>query len=152
MWVEQRIGPFPKGVPIFFPSLDNKQSGSAYQYKYVRFGVQVPQAPYVTETKKLLYSQYDKDGFPIVESGLVPVEESQVLKGMYKFKIGQMYGKDKNNAYTYNIDESKVFCINANEILEFFDMKENYYFLVVPQEDWDAYTTIEIQYIDELES
>lgn len=189
MWTEQIIGPFRKGKEYYidtglnFPFLDERSSN--YGLKYVRIGIQAPQSPYVTETRKIVYYNTledqgqkpplfpEEDGHPRLPESLkkeiqlegnktkvftewvkaynyidgvkLSDQASNIEKNMHSFRIGisATSGTGTGNLIWY------TFAINAGEVLEFADLSYPQYFKVQPLQDEDAYTIIEIQYLDD---
>lgn len=80
-------------------------------------------------------NSYDIDNTHCFING-VDIEDESYVEYMHSFEIG-----------TGN--SGPAFYINAGEVLEFNDMSRIEYFKVKPLQDEDAYTIIEIQYIDE---
>lgn len=111
MKVVQAMGPFTEGQVITF---DVPQSGA----KYIKFGIQVPQAPWL----------------------LAPINSENsldYLAHMVRFNIGS------------DSSTSSSFVINGNGILEFEDFEQASVFYIQPLQDMDAYTIIDIAFIEE---
>ena len=111
MKVVQAMGPFTKDEIITF---DVPQSG----IKYIKFGIQVPQAPWL----------------------LAPINSENsldYLAHMIRFNIGT------------DASTSSSFAINGNGILEFEDFNQASVFYIQPLQNMDAYTIIDIAFIEE---
>lgn len=108
MKVIQAMGPFIGGQTISF----NVPASGA---KYIKFGIQVPQAP--------LLSKVPWSFTPNFAANMV----------------------------AFDID-GKQAVINGNGILEFEDLSNTQVFSIKPLRDMDAYTIIDIAFIDEEES
>ena len=105
MQIVQATGPFTAGTPINF-----NYPAVASVFRYVKVGVQTPQAP--------------------------PITEIENFNEMYRFGIGT------DNSMTTN------FYINANDVLEFDDFYTINQFKIIPLQDMDAYTIVEIGFSD----
>lgn len=123
MWIDQRVGPFKAGKPIEFYEFTKKDSAKIYGKKYVRVGIQSPQAPLLSEMDRT----WGELGIR-ADMCIVSIDDDD-----------------------WNYKSSKTFAINANEILEFHNLSNVAYFKVTPRVDMDAYTIIEIQIMEEEE-
>ena len=138
MWVQQRIGPFPPGKVIVFPGLKRKEERNTYPYKYIRIGIQSPQSPWITEARNINYNLIDSvTKKSLIDSGIKIEDDASEIKNMNGFYIGT----DGNSG--------PLFFINPNEIIEFENLEEIEYFKVIPMKAVDAYTIIEIQYLND---
>jgi len=128
MYVLQRVGPFPAGKGIRF-----NPPQSTTSYRFVQIGIQAPQSPIPNQWD----INFEKSGYGYVASNKFSIEVGPAVPST----------NEQQNNTTVN-----RFIINANDILEFEDFNEKTCFNVVPFQDMDAYTIIEIQFMDRPES
>ena len=130
MYIIKKTGPFKANQWINFSPPSNN-----YTYNYVQLGIQAPQSPLPSQQRKNL-------------------QDGNVFYG-YNYTNRFAILLDENwNGITEGSTPNKKnrFIINANEILEFEDLSSATCFQIIPFQDMDAYTIIEIQFSDNPDS
>lgn len=161
MWVEQMIGPFRKGIEyekyITFPFLQNLSNNieEHLRTRYVRLGIQAPQAPYITEARDINYKEKIKDGNYYAPGIIEPAREENPYRidNTHCFVNGiEIEDGRKYPCHSFKVLTSDgSFIMNPGEVLEFQDLDWPDYFKIVPLQDEDEYTIIEIQYLEDTE-
>lgn len=118
MKVIQAVGPFYPNIPVPF---NVPNSG----VRYIKFGIQVPQAPWL----------------------LAPLNSENSLD-----YSAHMVGFEINGDASGDSSGTSTFLINGNGILEFEDFYRSSVFYIKPLQYMDAYTIIDIAFIEEEES